>query len=494
MKSKSRVTIIDTEWTPSVTGKPKFELIEFALVNMDYDHEQKRWIQKETYSGLVHTKEKLGQRIKKLTGITQDDVDHAPKFYQRAELIELMTRNRLLVGHAVEQDFEILQSYFKECGIEYHRELYCTLAKTKQDWPELKSYELGQLTVFFGLPPYQSHRALGDAMACAHLFKTLYHPPKAHMTTQKSWDKIFPWLNHPSREQLQELKQTPAIFSVYSHKKLLYIEDLKCAQTQVPKKLEMISKDYQEQIAKRPLTHLRIEYQDHEFLNLTQVERIKLKTKPLLQKNKTSLYGLYSFRTKTGLTEFKVRNYQKGKKNLHSVFQTKAEALKVLYQMRQKLGPDIVLTDSINEHQQAWIQESNKKRKRLLKELDLNTDQIIQLKMEDCISALYIRNGLPHSRLYYQKGRLKWIPLGLVMSTGVKIQKLITKVKGRHKHPYDFIACPEDFKVEHWRPDAQLSACANSAGPKKSPFVADASEQPFAPGTDSPTALEQAAH
>src|SRR5690606_13682638 len=109
----------------------------------------------------------------KLTGINNQMLQSAPKFYEVAKRIIEITDNCTLVAHNAQFDYRILQTEFKRLGYDYQRKSLCTVELSKELLPEQPSYSLGKLVRALGIPVSDRHRANGDAMATVKLFKLL---------------------------------------------------------------------------------------------------------------------------------------------------------------------------------------------------------------------------------------------------------------------------------------------------------------------------------
>lgn len=108
-----------------------------------------------------------------LTGINNDMLRQAPKFYEIAKRLLEITEACILVAHNAKFDYRILRTEFRRLGFDYERESLCTVELSKKLLPGLDSYSLGKLTKALGIPLSSRHRADGDAQATVKLFKLL---------------------------------------------------------------------------------------------------------------------------------------------------------------------------------------------------------------------------------------------------------------------------------------------------------------------------------
>lgn len=164
--------IIDCEYVQfSISDR---RIIEIGIVLMS-DHSGPLELI-DHYQSLINPGRLCPKDVLKLTGITQHELDSAPRFDLVADMIDLFTRDQILVGHNIKEDFVALQSEFDVLGIDFRRKSICTFDLSRSSLPELPSYELKSLCQWFSIPLDHHHRALEDAMATAELFCKLHSP------------------------------------------------------------------------------------------------------------------------------------------------------------------------------------------------------------------------------------------------------------------------------------------------------------------------------
>ena len=122
---------------------------------------------------LVNPERPIQPFVVGLTGINNDMLRNAPKFYEIAKRILEITQDCILVAHNAKFDYRILRTEFRRLGYEYERESLCSVELSKKLLPGHASYSLGKLTKALGIPISSRHRADGDAIATVKLFKLL---------------------------------------------------------------------------------------------------------------------------------------------------------------------------------------------------------------------------------------------------------------------------------------------------------------------------------
>jgi DNA polymerase III subunit epsilon len=158
-------TIIDIETTG---GSPlKEKITEIAI----FVHDGQQVV--EEFSTLINPEKYIPAHITTLTGITNEMVADAPKFYEVAKKVVELTENRLFVAHNSNFDYRFVQQEFKNLGYTFNREQICTVKLSRKLIPGHQSYSLGKLCSQLGIHINGRHRAAGDAMATVKLFELL---------------------------------------------------------------------------------------------------------------------------------------------------------------------------------------------------------------------------------------------------------------------------------------------------------------------------------
>jgi DNA polymerase-3 subunit epsilon len=158
-------SVIDIETTG---GSPRTERItEIAIYIFDGEN-----IIKE-YSTLINPERNIPYFITNLTGITNEMVADAPRFYEVAKDIVEITEGMTFVAHNARFDYSFIRQEFKNLGFNYNRNLLDTVSLSRKLLPGHKSYSLGKLCKELNIKINGRHRASGDALATVELFKIL---------------------------------------------------------------------------------------------------------------------------------------------------------------------------------------------------------------------------------------------------------------------------------------------------------------------------------
>jgi DNA polymerase III subunit epsilon len=210
--------IIDIETTGS---NPKTDKItEIAVVI----HDGTRIIRE--FSTLINPECKIPYHISSLTGITNEMVTDAPRFFEIArELVEL-TQDAIFVAHNVAFDYGFICSEFRRLGYHYKRDQLCTVRLSRKLIPGHRSYSLGRLCNDLNIAINGRHRALGDAAATAKLFDRLLEIDSLNNTHYIGDTSRLIREQHPLIDQnkFKCLPEEPGVYYFYNQDaELIYI-------------------------------------------------------------------------------------------------------------------------------------------------------------------------------------------------------------------------------------------------------------------------------
>lgn len=161
----SRYAIVDIETTG---GDPKVDRItEIAI----YLHDGEQVI--DQFVSLINPEMPIPEFITRITGIDNDMVARAPRFFEVAKNIVELLDGAIFVAHNVRFDYSFVQKEFRNLGYPFSKKQLCTVKLSRKLLPGHKSYGLSKLCKDLGIPNEASHRAWGDAQATVQLFERL---------------------------------------------------------------------------------------------------------------------------------------------------------------------------------------------------------------------------------------------------------------------------------------------------------------------------------
>ena len=202
-----KYAIIDIETTGGLVKRDKITEIAIVL------HDGSEVI--DTYETLVNPERSIPEFITGITGISNEMVQDAPKFYEVARDIVEFTEGAVFVAHNARFDYSFVREEFKRLGYTYSRKQLCTIRLCKQVFPGIAKYGLDHLIRHFDLSVANRHRAMDDARATASIFEHI-------VAEQNSSDSINDIINLGIRESklphsisLERLHGLPESTGVY---------------------------------------------------------------------------------------------------------------------------------------------------------------------------------------------------------------------------------------------------------------------------------------
>ncbi|WP_419168156.1 PolC-type DNA polymerase III [Halobacteriovorax sp.] len=155
--------VFDLETTGGNQKKDK--IIEIGLVQID------NLKVGATKSFLINPERKIPDFIQKLTSISQEEVEDAPKIDEVIEEVLEFIGDRVLIAHNSSFDIPFLNSVLKRLGRkELENKGLCTNLMTKYLIPTLMNSNLNYMSRIFEISHNKAHRALDDSIATAELF------------------------------------------------------------------------------------------------------------------------------------------------------------------------------------------------------------------------------------------------------------------------------------------------------------------------------------
>lgn len=178
------------------------------------------------YQTLIKPSVSIPYFIQSLTGINHLMVENAPPFSEVAAFIFEKLEGRIFVAHNVNFDYSFVKHHLAAHGFELSVRKLCTVRLTRQVFPALPSYSLGNLCRHFNIQIENRHRAGGDAAATAKLFD--------HILNNNGELYIRESLKRNSREQslpvhlpkneIEKLPFTPGVYYFHDQKgKVIYV-------------------------------------------------------------------------------------------------------------------------------------------------------------------------------------------------------------------------------------------------------------------------------
>jgi DNA polymerase III subunit epsilon len=198
--------VVDIETTG---GSPDHEKITEIAIYL-YDGEKITG----QFSSLINPEKIIPYHITTLTGISNEMVANAPRFFEVAKEIVELTQDKIFVAHNVSFDYNFIKSEFKRLGYDFKRDKLCTVKLSRKLIPGKRSYSLGRLCEELGIQIEDRHRAGGDAQATVKLLDLLLKTDGARQGLIDEVRGISARNLHPSFA-LDSLKKIPEEAGVY---------------------------------------------------------------------------------------------------------------------------------------------------------------------------------------------------------------------------------------------------------------------------------------
>ena len=167
----------------------------------------------DQFISLINPERDIQPFVVNLTGINNNMLRNAPKFYEVAKRIVEITEDCILVAHNAQFDYRILTTEFSRLGFEFIRPSLCTVELAKDLIPGQDSYSLGKLVRSLGIPVADRHRASGDALATVKLFQMLLDKDTTKKIILESIKLNPKYQLEP--KHLDIIKDLPSITGVY---------------------------------------------------------------------------------------------------------------------------------------------------------------------------------------------------------------------------------------------------------------------------------------
>ncbi|MCU0362156.1 MAG: exonuclease domain-containing protein [Bacteroidales bacterium] len=295
--------IIDIETTGGSAALEK--ITEIAI----YQHDGEK-ITGE-YSTLINPERSIPYFITSLTGITNEMVEDAPKFYEVARTIVEMTDGRTFVAHNVRFDYSFIRMEFKSLGFNFKRTLLDTVSLSRKLLPGHRSYSLGNICKDLNIIIEGRHRAAGDALATVKLFELIMlrdkeiNGLKNGLLRNSKSAKLHPSLN---LSELESIPEEPGIYYFYNDRDdLIYIGKSRNLQQRVSTHLSNNTSGRAMEM-RDMIAHISWETTGSELIALLK-ESFEIKThKPVYnraQRRTGFQWGIYTFTDERGYLNFR---------------------------------------------------------------------------------------------------------------------------------------------------------------------------------------------
>ena len=203
--------IVDIETTGGNAGRDR--ITEIAV----YIHDGTKVI--DEFITLVNPECSIPPFISRLTGITDEMVADAPKFYEIAKRLVQITDGTVFVAHNAPFDYGFIRDEFKSLGFNFTKDYLCTVRLSRKIIPGFRSYSLGNLCADLGIQLQNRHRAAGDALATVRLFELLLEKDQHENNINTLIKNDYVNLRFPplfERKVLETLPEEPGVYYLHN--------------------------------------------------------------------------------------------------------------------------------------------------------------------------------------------------------------------------------------------------------------------------------------
>jgi len=323
--------ILDIETTG---GSPKTEKItEIAI----FFHDGQKVV--DEWSTLINPEKSIPYFITGLTGITNEMVADAPRFYEVAKEIVERTEDHIIVGHNVKFDYSFIKSEFKTLGFNFDRSTLCTIKLSRKIFPGHKSYSLGKLCKELGIEIHDRHRAAGDALATVKLFEMLQNQEDGELGQEFLKEPSGRYKNLNENLTVEDIQKLPEECGTYyffdDAQQLLYIGKSKDIRHRVLSHLGNTTTKRALELKQR-IHSISYELTGSERIALLKESKEIKEQKPRYnraQKRNTSYWGLYPGKDEYGYITFALKKLSETPHDPVTSFNNKKEAREALTKM-----------------------------------------------------------------------------------------------------------------------------------------------------------------
>lgn len=119
----------------------------------------------DEYSSLVNPGSPIPHWITRLTGITNNDLIHAPYFDEIAADVHRIMEGAIFVAHNARFDYSFVKRQLEASGYKFRPKLFCTVRLSRAMYPEHRGHSLEKIIARHGIAVNGRHRAYDDAKA-----------------------------------------------------------------------------------------------------------------------------------------------------------------------------------------------------------------------------------------------------------------------------------------------------------------------------------------
>ena len=283
---KRKYAVVDLETTGGIPKRDR--ITEIAIVLFDGEK-----IIGE-FQSLINPERSIPPNITRITGITNEMVEDAPRFYEIAKDVVELTEGCIFVAHNVRFDYHFLREEFKNLGFTFTRRNLCTVKLSRKAFPGLNSYSLGNLIRYFKIDVQNRHRAYDDAWATTIILGKIFEQQDSKEELNTLVTETIKITKLPPSLNPEDIETLPTACGVYyfsnKNDQIIYIgksinirKRVKQHFSKHTRKTDKLLKD---------VNHISYEITGSELLSLLKESREIKEVRPVINRaQKTSRYN-----------------------------------------------------------------------------------------------------------------------------------------------------------------------------------------------------------
>ncbi|MGA0245200.1 MAG: exonuclease domain-containing protein [Schleiferiaceae bacterium] len=214
-----KFVVVDIETTG---GRPSGnDITEIGIVHVQNKKIVHQW------SSLVKPDSSIPNNIQALTGISDEMVEHAPKFQSLIPLLQKQLEGDVFVAHSVNFDYSFIERAFRECEVAWRMDKLCTIKYARKVFPEIGRYSLANLARELQVSNNNPHRALSDALCAAEVLIHCLHGDYDQKMLHNPKTGLLQRIQIPDNLPREQYDNLPKAYGIYEFKdaqgKSLYI-------------------------------------------------------------------------------------------------------------------------------------------------------------------------------------------------------------------------------------------------------------------------------
>jgi len=205
----NKLAFVDIETTGTRSSYDR--IIEIGILRVE-DNKLVR-----SYQTLINPQVYLPKEITMITGITQQDIDHAPTFRSVKDEILEMIQECTFVAHNVRFDYAFLKHEFLRENIPYTSKHFCTVRLSRMLFPQWPRHNLDTLMKECNISCQNRHRAYDDAQVLFDFYQQLVQT----LPLEKLEKALAKTMRTPSLplhlpiEEIEKLPEKPGVYIFY---------------------------------------------------------------------------------------------------------------------------------------------------------------------------------------------------------------------------------------------------------------------------------------